>query len=314
MPPVPSPYGTPPMPYYPQPMGYYPPPMVMAPVFVNQPGQKTFEGLKWLRYGTICVMAFNAMAIIGAVLAFSLVSTFNNTNPQTVLNALGALAAIVAVALIAGVLGLVSFILGLLGIYNINDGKREFGDAHLANVKDAVKWFVIACGLYVGSIVVGVVFGLSALFANGATAQQIASQFALSSAVSGGILVGYVYAVAQVMQKLVGGLMTEEGRKMKQLFVLLSLVGAAAALGVRVVSAFLFTNAFTNQNAADQVSTIGSFVGIVSIITAFIYMRQVNAAEKGARNMIASGQFNPDAPPPGQAPPPMAPPVAPAMP
>ena len=39
------------------------PPMVMAPAFVAPPGQKTFEGLKWLRNGSLAVMAFNAVSI-----------------------------------------------------------------------------------------------------------------------------------------------------------------------------------------------------------------------------------------------------------
>lgn len=303
-PPPGAPYGPPPMGYYPGPMPYYPPPMMMAPVMVGPPGQRTFNGLKWLRHASTTAMAYNGLGIAVGVLSVLTANAGGAAapNPNTAFGAL-----LIVLAIVFVIIGFIAFLFGVLGFYNINEGKREFGDAHLANVGRAVRWFAFGAAFYLAAGLAATLITVGALFQGRINPAQLATQVAIGSAVSGAILVGFTYCAAQVMQHLVAGLMTRRGRDLKQTFVLFSMVGVCAVLGARVASAVLLSTGITTADIATQVGAFGSVLAGVAVFTAYLYRLQVIFAEAGARNMIASGQYDPDAPAPGQPPPQAAP-------
>lgn len=303
--PAPPP-GAPPSGYYQQGQPYYPPPPVMAPVYVPPPGQKTFEGLKWLRYASLLSICFNALFLIGGLMAAIVVAGTNFTNPGAAIGLFGALVAVLALLAIGGILGFIAFIMALVGYYNVHQGRQEFGPQHQADVQGSVKWFAIACVMFLIQIVAGLILSVNAI-TGGLNPNSLATNFAISEGVSGGLHVIFVYAAAMVMQLIVARLMTQQGRSMKPMFMILSIAGAVLALVLSVASGFMFTSALAANGGLGGVSALSSIAGVISVVTSWMYYKQVQSAEQGARNMIQSGQFNPD---PGG----VAPPVAPAAP
>lgn len=290
--PYPQPPYPPPIQYAP-PQGYYPPPMYPAPVYVAPPGKSTFEGLKWMKYGTALAMASNGLAVLGSLLAFSLLSSLATAGPADIFAFLGLLFALAALFLTAGILGLVGLCLGLAGYYNVHKGRLEFGEEHSKSVQKSVPWLVVACVVYLVNIVASLI--LSPGFAFGlADPTTLANRLLLQGAVSGSLVLAYVFSAAMFLQRVIERLATSRGRSLRPVFIVASLAGGGLTLALSVLTPLLFLDALANPQSISAFGYFTSLASLVSVATAFIYWRQLSTAEQGCKNMISSGTFDPD--------------------
>ena len=288
---------------YPPPGAYYPPPLMVAPVYMPPPGENTFSGLKYLRYSAILSMVINAMGILLGIVAFSVLASLASGGIGAVGTLTGMFVILVLLGIVTGIVGLVLLIMACLAYYNMHQGKLEFGEPHRERVAKSVMWFAIACVLTVVNGIVGFALSFGSAFDPFATPASLASAALVQGVISGAISLVYVYAAAQVMQLLLERLMTEAGRKLKGMFVMLSIVGGVVNLVLSAAAGFLFTNAFTTTQASTGFESLASLAGAVSIVTAYIYYKQVMSAEKGARTMITTGRYDPDGGAPVAGPP-----------
>ncbi len=296
----PQPY--PPQPYPPQPYppgaypapAYYAQPVYAAPVMVAMPGQNTFGGLKWLRYATMLALVVNALEILVGILGTMALSSLATGG----LGAFsGPVIALLAVGLVAGLLALIAFILGMVGYYNVHQGRSEFGEPHVQSVKRSTMWFAIACVSYLGVIIAGVFIGFGSAFGVAASLQSMANTMIISGAVTGAIGVVYIFAAGMTMQLILERLMTAEGRARRSMFLMLSVIGGIAALVVNVVVGLMAAGSLTSLSTVGSLSSltgISSLVAAVSLITLFLYLKQLQSAEQGARTMISTGRYDPD--------------------
>ncbi|HKZ59516.1 MAG TPA: hypothetical protein VJ547_06685, partial [Candidatus Thermoplasmatota archaeon] len=288
---APGTYPPPPM-YVAQPPMYAAPPMYMAPP--PQPGAKTFEGLRWLRYGVTLALAFNLVAAIGGfLLTAGLASIGPATPPATIL---GALAAAVAIGIAAALLGFIGLILGLLGLYNVSQGKQEFGPAHQASVAKANRFVLFAVLATVAGIVATTVVA-AIMFTNALTAFNPAAfqaSMIASLAIDGVISVVVTLLLAIALQSYIERLMTAKGRALRGNFILFSVIGAGVALALGIVGALTFGGLLANPATAGTSADLSPLAGLISVLTMFWYRSQVMDAEQGCRNMISSGVLNPD--------------------
>ena len=308
-----QPYGYPQQPYgYPVPMA---PPMVYG-VAPTPPGAKTFEGIGRLKTGLLLVIFYGILNVITGLVILTILPTA--TNPAA---ALGNILLIGGMGIVTGLVGLIGFVLGLWGLWTMHDGRAEFGPAHVQAVEKGAKNILYGIVVSFAGGVALVVITFMLAFNAGLTGDFAALRTAtiIGVAVGGAIGILSTYLFALGLQGFVERLMTRMGREKRQMFIMLSLIGAGVSMALGVLSFVLFdpfNPAITNPSSL----TLAPLAGIVSILTMWIYRQQVMDAETGARTMVTSGQYDPDGgtgAPPGmaaQAPPQMVAQMAPQQP
>ncbi|HEX9710717.1 MAG TPA: hypothetical protein VGB42_12230, partial [Candidatus Thermoplasmatota archaeon] len=207
----------------------------------------------------------------------------------------------VAFGIVVFILGLIALIFALMGIYTLHEGRMEFGNAHAASVKKGVNFIVFGMVTYLAAILSAVFLSVSAVFTFAIDPVALQNSLLMTAIVSGALSLVAVVFFGLGMQNLLERLMTARGRGLRMPFLGLAVAGAALALVLEVVSVFIF-----NPLALDSTQGLGSLASIVSIVSLYLYFMQLKDAELGARTMIQTGQFNPDAT--GPAPVPVAPP------
>jgi len=321
--PMPPPYGQapPPPPYgppgaFPAYMAAYPPAYVV-PFYRSPPGHHTFEGIRFLRYGTIIMAVFNLFSLISFLVLLAAVdqmqAAISSASFSTLAAAERSLAASIVVTVIAGFFGLIGSIVGLVGFGNAHRGKSEFGPEHKRAVSGAVGLAVVACVVYLllAIVTISVNAGLETVFAAPEIAELDAAFRELFRALILTSLIAMVGAMAAgfAMAALLPELMTAAGRRLSGAFLGLSLLGPLLNLIMAfALPAMMGPATFGVGGAADAetlrrmlgtlttAALVPAFANVLTIFALVVYVGMLKAAEQGARNMISSGLFDPDAP------------------
>jgi hypothetical protein len=263
-------------------------------VIPPQPGKDTFEGLGRLRTAALAAIGASAMGMIIGLIVISTIGSLTSGDLGAVL---AAAAGIIILGILVVIIGLIAVIFALWGLSTVNTGRKEFGEGHEASVKKGVQFIIIAMLMQVASAVAGAVLGVSSV---GLNIDQMRNGLLMSVGVGGAIGLIAVIFYGLGMQLLLEKLMTSKGRGLKMPFLGIAVGGGVLSFVLAVVSVLIFDPFALNQGTG-----LSSLASILSIVSIYIYFMQLKDAEQGARNMIASGQYNPDATAPG------APPAAP---
>jgi len=265
---------------------------------VPPPGQKTFEGLENLKKATS--FAIYANVVVGLAGLGTLALFFGGGAAG-----LGPSAAVsVGGGLIGGILQLAAFVVGLTGVLAIKTGRREFGPEHDQSVGRGWKLLIGAVLVYVLGTVVSVIaivfVVLSTVPAPGAPPNLGAIDQTLLFLIAGFALIAVIgtFLVALALQAFIEKLMPRPGRDARSTFIVLAMAGAFIQAALEVVSFAFFP---VGVAAAGQTPTnlsvvnLASIAAFVSIASLLVYRRQVEGALAGARLMVETHSFNPDA-------------------
>lgn len=273
-----------PYPYAP-PMAYVPPPV--------QPGRITFEGLGRLRTATLLAISIGVVSLLLGLWALSVAGQITGGNFGA---AFGAIMVIILFAIVVFILGIIGLVFAIWGLSTVHSGREEFGATHAASVKKGVNLIIIGIVIEGVGTVVSFVLGLTA----GLTLNPNAVQDSLFTValVGGGFGLASTVVYAFGMQLLLERLVTVRGRGLRVPFLIAAISGGVGALVLGIAQISMFQGDF---NAFGTSSGLQSLAGVASIVSLYLYFMQLKDAEQGARNMIQSGQYDPDAAGPAQA-------------
>lgn len=270
--------------------------MTYAPVPV-QPGKNTFEGIGRLRTATILAIAMN---IIGMLMALWLLTMVGQLTAGDIGAALGAIALILLFGVVIVIIGIIALVFAIWGLSTVHSGREEFGAGHAESVKKGVNFIIFGIVVNAAASVLGFVLGLGVgLTLN---ADEMRNSLLMAALVGGGAGLVSTILYALGMQALLAKILTVRGRGLRMPFLATAIGGGVVALAISVIQVYWF-----DPFALNDAAGIESLAGIVSIISLYVYFMQLKDAETGGRNMIQSGQYDPDAtgaaPPVAAAPP-----------
>jgi hypothetical protein len=312
---APGPYGVP----------------VGFPYLQRPPGKDTFAGLRYLKWAVGLMIAYNLFALLSNALLYAACGQLQDAISSHSLAAIGAaqstLNAATVVKVVGGILSIVGAVLGYVAIGITSRGKPEFGTAHVRAVSRGVALTVVASIVYALYFVVTLVTNVSAEAA--VDAADITSLAAVFHTMQGGLAwasllsIGAAIVSCIALTSLVQTLMTHSGRGRRPVFAAMSVMGPILVLGLALVVPGMVDAIPVNSGSTlDLLATLNSFLGVlkwmalvpaienfIAVLALAVFVGMIGTAQQGAKNMIASGVFDPDAPPA-----PSVPPSAPALP
>ncbi len=330
-----SPYGAPPAygapygaPAYGMPGAYAPygyaatnygyVPAVGFPFIPKQPGVDTFDGLRFLRYACYGVLFFNLLSLFSNLVLVSAVGQMDAALRSGSLSQLTAvdrtIAASDALFVIALLIGLASVLVGYGGMVKLSSGRSTFGARHKLAVGRGV-------GLAAGSSLAYVFLGLLNLASNSGIEAQLASldladfNTALSMMYSSAVITSFVALLCALLAGLAlfsfaQELMTERGRKVTKLFLVLSMAGPVLNIAVAFALPAI-VGPVNLHNGSSQAELQAALAGILramwwlavvpavgnflTMLALFLFLRMASDAEQSARNIVKTGLSDPDA-------------------
>lgn len=305
----------PPPPAYPS-FGYGP---GYRPPLLPPPGDHTFRGTLALRRAASAVVVATFLFVIADLLAVSAASDMQRAMVLGDLALLDSADATFATAAIITGLGaliaIVGICFGLYRFYQVSRGKKEFGTSHARSVGNASGVSVAASvayfALFAWRLSVGA--NLDALVSadTPASAIQFANAMGAGIMVEALILLVATVVAAVALHALIRRLLTARGRKISRAFVAASVLAPLSALLVALAyipasaplrgahpdwgSVLMGYQALDGWMVASSwVYTLADILGLIGLAQ---YVGMVGDAERGAKNMIRSGRYDPDANP-----------------
>ena len=321
-----APYGAPPQyspaPYYGYPpavpgMGYpaypYPTPYYVMP----PPGEKTFSGLKFAKYGLVIVVIANVLAALGNFLLLGAVRSMQDSlasmDLAQLLSSLAGIEALSALIILAALLGFIGVVVGLVGAFQLGKGAAEFGPNHQRAVRRAGALIGVTGALYLVWGLVNIFYSLSGAGAllgapTEAEIQAMIEGLLTGLIVTSGIAIVAVLTGAVAMSALVEHLMTKAGRRRSGAFLGLSLGGAVLvflmSIGIGLILSgpapslgnFQAILAWLGRllEAMFWLALVPAVSSLVSVGSLAVYNGMLDAAADGARQMIVSQTLDPD--------------------
>jgi hypothetical protein len=256
-----------------------------------------------------------AVGAIGMILGLIALTMIDALTTGNVGNFLGTLAILAVLGILLVIIGIIAFVFAMLGLYSMHKGRAEFGADHATSVKKGVNLIIFGIVMQLVAGIAGIFITVGSAFTLDPDPMAMRNSAMMGSAVGGGIGLGAIILYGLGMERILERLMTARARDLRMPFLGVAIAGGATTLALGIWSAQVIDAA-----ALDSPVSFASLASILSIISLYLYHRQLKESEGGARNMIETGVFDPDAPrgapapvavpPPPATPPPASPPPA----